>query len=224
MSSQDPNKTEGIPHLPTRTKTFQYSRVRAISFAVVALLHILVLLLVAFDVEINFTLPEPVTGVMRLVDVEERIPDPPPPPPEIPHTNTRESIAETMIEVEEVPEEIYEPVESVPVPVVEPEVIEYVSQARITVLPVFPEDELRRNTIYPPIAQRSNIEGTAYLDLFIDRFGVVRDVRILREDPPNRGFGEAAANAFRGIKVKPAEADGVAVAVRYRYNFIFTLR
>jgi protein TonB len=77
--------------------------------------------------------------------------------------------------------------------------------------------------IYPRIAQLSNIEGIVYLDLFIDNQGYVREVRILREDPPGRGFGEAAVNAFRGIQGKPAEADGVPVAARFRYPIRFRL-
>ena len=107
---------------------------------------------------------------------------------------------------------------------VEPEQIEYLPQHRITQVPVLPEDEIRRATVYPPIAQRSNIEGVVYLELFIDRQGNVQNVRILRENPPGRGFGEAAVRAFRGIRGKPAESDGVPVAVRYRYNINFTLR
>jgi protein TonB len=88
-----------------------------------------------------------------------------------------------------------------------------------------PEDQIARNTVYPPIAQRSGIEGRVILELFIDRHGVIRDISILQETPLNRGFGEAAVNAFRGISAaKPAEANGVPVATRYRYPFRFTLR
>ena len=63
-----------------------------------------------------------------------------------------------------------------------------------------------------------------YLELFIDRQGVVRDARVLRENPPDRGFGEAAINAFKKIRGKPAEANGVPVAVRFRYNLKFQLK
>ena len=191
---------------------FHHGRLRTITFAVVAVLHVIIILLAVFEVETLINLPEPVAGVMKLVDVEERIPER---PPETPFTNTLDTIAETMIETDEPP----------PAPVLYTgnEQIDYLPQHKISVLPVLPEDEIRRATIYPPIAQRSNIEGVVYLELFIDPQGNVRDVRILRENPPGRGFGEAAVSAFKGIRGKPAEANGLPVAVRYRYNITFKL-
>ena len=197
----------------TNTGYFNAARVRLISFAAVAVVHIILLLLVAFRVEIAAKNEEPVAGVMKLVDVQEELP---PPPPDIPYTNTQESIAETMIETEVEPPPF--------IAYAQTEQIQYLRQHEISILPVLPEDEIIRAMIYPPIAQRSNIEGTVYLELFIDRQGNVRDVRILRETPPDRGFGEAAVNAFRGIKGKPAQANGVSVAVRYRYNLRFELK
>ena len=202
---------------------FLGQRLRLIIFAAVALLHAALILFVAFSMESVINLPEPVAGVMKLVDLEERIPPPPPPPPTRPpepQTTTQEAIAETMIETDEVPPPaVIGPIQEYTVT----EQIDYLPQHRITQVPVFPEDQIRRATIYPPIAQRSNIEGTVYLELFIDSQGNVRDVRILRETPPGRGFGEAAVNAFNGIQARPAEANGVPVAVRYRYNISFRL-
>ena len=198
-----------------RTGVFSIARVRLVSFAAVAVLHIMLLLFVAFRMEIAVKNEEPVAGVMKLVDVQEELP--PPPPPDIPYTNTQESIAETMIETEVEPPSFvaYAP---------QTEQIQYLRQHEISIVPVLPEDEILRKMIYPPIAQRSNIEGTVFLELFIDRQGNVRDARILRENPPDRGFGEAAVNAFKGIKGKPAQANGVPVAVRYRYNLRFELK
>ena len=188
-------------------------------FIAVALLHVFLLLLVAFHMESSAPPAMPVAAVMRLVNVEEEIPPPPEKLPDEPYTNTMESIAETMIETDVVTPPI---IGYVP-PQAETEQIQYLPQSQITVLPVLPESEIVRATVYPPIAQRSNIEGVVYLELFIDRQGNVRDVRILRENPQGRGFGEAAVNAFKGIRGKPAEANGTAVAVRYRYNINFRL-
>jgi protein TonB len=79
--------------------------------------------------------------------------------------------------------------------------------------------------VYPSIALRSGIEGQVYLDLFVDRVGVIRQREILRETPPGRGFGEAAINAFKGIRAtEPAMANGQIVAVRYRYPVRFTIK
>ena len=205
-----------------KTDTFHLARMRAIVFVAVAAVHVIVIMFMAFKIQTVINLPEPLAGVMKLVDVEERLPPPPPPPekpPEEPQTNTQEAVAETMIETDEVPPPVTMPVEQYVVP----EQIDYLPQHSITMVPVFPEELIRRATVYPPIAQRSGIEGTVFLELFIDGQGNIRDVRILRENPEGRGFGEAAVNAFKGIRARPAEANGVPVAVRYRYNISFRL-
>ena len=198
---------------------------RVIIFAGVTVLHIALIFLVAFNIETVIKQPDPVAGVMKLVDLREEIPPPPPEEPPVPQTTTQEPIAENVIETEEEPPPVTAPVSA---PVVQEyvvqEEVEYLQQYMITQVPVFPENEIRRNTIHPPIAQRSNIEGTVYLALFIDSEGNIREIRILRENPSGYGFGEAAVNAFRGVRAKPAEANGVPVAVQYRYNINFTLR
>jgi protein TonB len=198
-------------------------------FLLVVLLHLCLLTFFVFPAanKIN-TEPSPIAVVIRLVDVDEA---PPPPvyretPREI-SANTVEAIAESIIEVNEVPDQIIVQGTIYPETVeVREEAIEYLSMGRITKPPVFPPDaELLRNIVYPRIAQNSGIEGLVILELFIDTQGNIRHIEILRETPENRGFGEAAVNAFRGVKAKePAEADGRHVAVRYRYPVRFALR
>ncbi|MDR0710707.1 MAG: energy transducer TonB, partial [Spirochaetaceae bacterium] len=69
------------------------------------------------------------------------------------------------------------------------------------------------------------IEGVVYLELFVDAQGEIRQISILRETPEGRGFGQAAVNAFRGIRAdKPAKSNGQEVAVRFRYPVRFTIR
>ena len=197
-------------------------RIRLIVFAAVAALHIIIIFTVAIHMETVKKEAEPVAGIMKLVDVQEEIPPPPPERQPVFPQETQAAIAETLIATDEIPPPVsafvYGPVQE------RSESTEYLPQHRVSLLPVLPEDEIVRAMVYPPIAQRSNIEGMVYLELFIDRNGAVRDARILREDPPNRGFGEAAINAFKGIKGKPAEANGLPVAVRYRYNLRFRLK
>ena len=196
---------------------FNVGRIRLIIFALVSIIHVLLILFVAFKMEITVKEAEPVAGVMKLVDVQEEIP--PERPPDMPLTNTMETIAQTMIATDEPP----------PPPMLQgygtaPERIEYLPQHRISVVPVLPDDQIRRNTVYPPIAQRSGIEGRVILELFIDRYGNIRDIRILQENPEGRGFGEAALNSLKGIRaISPAEANGVPVAVRYRIPISFRL-
>ena len=197
--------------------SFLINHIRPLLFLLTGVLHVIIIVFVAFNADTIIQNEEPGAGVIKLVDVEEDIP-PPEKIPDTPFTNTLDTIAESMIEAEV----ITAPIIGYVAPPKTDEII-YLQQHMISVLPVLPEDQIVRNTIYPPIAQRSNIEGMVYLELFIDRLGNVRDVRILRETPANRGFGEAAINALKGIKGKPAEANGEPVAVRYRYNFNFKL-
>jgi protein TonB len=192
---------------------------RLILFALVGLLHGLVILFAAFRITSAAQEPEPAAEVMKLVDLREEAPPPPPRRrPAEPVQNTLDPVAQTMVETDEPP-----PVgifaESPP-PLAEPE---YLPMHKISTLPAFSEKEIRDALVYPPIARRSNTEGLVYLELFVDAQGEVRRVTVLREDPPNRGFGEAAARAFRGIRGTPALANGSPVAVRYRYPVRFRL-
>jgi len=205
-----------------KAETFNIGRVRFLTFAAVAILHVLIILLVAFNIETIIAIPEPVAGVMKLVDVEEKILPPERPVETV--TNTIETIAETMIETDEAPPPPVVYTESVPVPVSPPEEIKYLQQHLVTSLAVLPEKEIISAAVYPPIALRSGIEGTAFLDLFIDQYGNIREITILGESPSGRGFGEAAVNAFKGFKAKPAEVDGTPVAARLRFNFTFKIK
>jgi protein TonB len=138
-----------------------------------------------------------------------------------------ETIAENMIETDEVPEDqTLAPPLSIVTPAApnQGDGEEYLSMGKISVAPEFSERDIRRNLVYPPIARRSGIEGLVYLELFIDSRGQVQRINVLREEPADRGFGEAAAAAFRGLSCTPAEANGRAVAVRYRYPVRFRLR
>ncbi|AEF81461.1 energy transducer TonB [Leadbettera azotonutricia] len=198
------------------------NKIRLLIFMLVAALHGILLFFVVFHFKNEIKAEEPPANVMKLVDVREQLPPPPPPrerPPEIVQ-NTVEAVAETMIETDEVPDAVI----TSTLPYVEEETIEYLPMNKVSRLPEFPEDQIKRAIVYPPIALRSNIEGTVYLELFVDRQGVIRQISILRETPEGRGFGEAAVNAFKGIQGKPAESNGQIVAVRYRYPIRFTIR
>jgi protein TonB len=200
-------------------------KIRFLIFLFAALVHALLLVFVVFRMEAPEKTEEAVANVMKLVDVREETPPPPPPPRERPpeiFQNTVEAVAETMVETDEVPDEVISV--PIPVPYVE-EQIEFLPMNKISVLPKFPEDRIRSAIVYPPIALRSGIEGVVYLELFVDRRGEIRQISVLRETPPGRGFGDAAVNAFKGIRAeKPAESNGQEVAVRFRYPVRFTIR
>jgi protein TonB len=203
---------------------------RTAVFLFAAGIHAALLFFLAFSLESQAPPPEPELPVMKLTDIREAVPPPPAPaaPPEKPPADPPpagivESIAETMVETDEVPPP------SDPVPAFQPqprrpEAEEYLPMHHVSVPPVFSEDEIIRALDYPPIARRSGVEGLVYLELFIDRRGSVRQVIILKEEPSGRGFGEAAVKAFSGLRAVPAQANGSPVAVRYRYPVRFRLR
>jgi protein TonB len=78
--------------------------------------------------------------------------------------------------------------------------------------------------VFPPIALRSGIEGRVILELFVDKNGTIQRIMILREEPQDRGFGEAALKAFSGKQGTPAMANGEPVSARYRYPVSFRIR
>jgi protein TonB len=204
--------------------------IRLAAFAVVAAAHLALILFFVIRVQGADVPVEESVPVMKILDLQEEAPPPPPPPPPVPVTDNPaavETIAENMIETDEVPEDqTLVPPGSLVTPGLPNQGAgeeEYLSMGSISVPPVFSEQDILRNLIYPSIAKRSGIEGTVYLELFIDSRGRVQRVNILRENPPGRGFGEAAAAAFLGLVGKPAESNGRPVGVHYRYPVRFRM-
>ncbi|MDR2403876.1 MAG: TonB family protein [Spirochaetaceae bacterium] len=206
---------------------------RLLIFFAVAGLHLIFIFFFVITLDAAMTVPEQPVAVMKLTDLAEEEPPPlpppppPPPPPEEPRENVVETIAENMIETEEVPpEQILAPPATITTPPVQtaPEQEDYLPMHLISNPPVFSERDILRALVYPTIPLRSGIEGMVYLELFIDREGLVKRITILKEEPQGRGFGEAAVKAFEGIRCIPAEANGQAVAVRYRYPVRFRIR
>jgi protein TonB len=209
-------------------------------FILAALGHGALILFLAFKTPAVPPVTEEPLRVMKLADLMEvppplSLPPPPPPPPpqreETVPENAVESIAENFIETEEVPEEqvlvppatIQTPAPAVTGPATATEEV-YLRPHQVSDPPRFNDADILKALRYPPIAQRSGIEGTVYLELFIDREGAVRRITVLKEDPPGRGFADAAVRAFEGLHCVPAQANGQNVSVRYRYPVSFKLR
>lgn len=75
---------------------------------------------------------------------------------------------------------------------------------------------------YPPMALRKGLEGYAVVEVTITVTGSVRDIKLLEESPPNRGFGKYALRAAEKLKYKPRVVDGVAEevpGVLYKFSF-----
>ena len=211
---------------------------RILLFIGVAAIHLLLIFYLAFSFEVTVQAPQENARVMKLTDFTEYVPAPPrpPPPPPPPQQETVtspqvESIAETMIETEVVPEQIVVApgtlITHTDVPIGIPAVEtwdDYLPIHRVSDPPRFNERDIMSAVLYPPIAHRSGIEGRVILELFVDKNGVVQQIRILQETPLERGFGEAAVRAFTGRQGIPAMADGEPVSARYRYPVSFRIK
>ncbi|MGO8694021.1 MAG: energy transducer TonB [Rectinemataceae bacterium] len=103
-----------------------------------------------------------------------------------------------------------------------PEEPEYFPQYEITEVPVIPTAEILSRIEYPPIAARQGIEATVYLELYIDKDGVIRRIVVLKD--PGYGFAGAAVKALEGVVTRPARVNGQPAAVRFRYPIRFVLK
>jgi len=187
---------------------------RLFSLILAAAFHILLLSFAVFTIKTVISVSEPRSDVMKLADIQEEIPAPR--PERIFTPQAAEDNAEHFIESD---------VETVAGTLEAGEgLIDYLPMHSVSELPRFPENEIKSRMVYPPIAQRAGLEGTVYLELFVDSQGLVRSISILKEDPAGRGFGEAAVRIFQGLQGEPAKANGQNVAARYRYPVRFSLR
>jgi protein TonB len=195
-----------------------------VSFSAAAAIHLALLFLAVFTVTtVTEKAVETSPQVMKLADIREM---PEPEAPRIvrePVPDSSEPLAEHMIESDDNPPQTGNP-ETGDRETGGGEAFDFLPMHLVSKRPEFPDDEIVRRTVYPPMAQRAGIEGTVILELFVDRLGVIRNISILKEDPPGRGFGEAATRAFQGLRGSPALANGEAVASRYRYRYQFRLR
>jgi len=186
-------------------------------FIFAAALHIFIIFFFVFDTEkINVEEAEN-ARVMKLTDFNEA-----PPPPEEDNIPQVEAIAETMIETDVAP--VQNVVAAGTLQTTFNATENYLPMHQLSSPPQFDANAIAADLVYPPIALRSGIEGRVILELFVDRTGTVQRITILREDPQDRGFGEAAVKAFSGRKGKPAFANNEPVSARYRYPVTFKIK
>ena len=201
------------------------NRTRLLIFFTVALIHIILIFFLSFSLNIDSQTQGENARIMRLTDLSEIEPEPPPPPPEEIQIPMVESIAETMIETDEVPVQIVVAPGTIITPVeTAPSWDDYLPIHKVSDPPRFNERDIYADLVYPPIALRSGIEGRVILELFIDRHGQVQQILILQENPQDRGFGEAAVKAFTGKRGVPAYANEEPVSARYRYPVSFRIK
>lgn len=82
---------------------------------------------------------------------------------------------------------------------------------------------IARNVIYPEIAKEAGIEGTVYIQSYIDEKGVVQNC-VINKGMPGTGLDEAAMDAIKKTKFKPAlQGDRkvgvwIAIPVTFKLN------
>jgi protein TonB len=64
---------------------------------------------------------------------------------------------------------------------------------------------------YPPVARRLHVEGTVVVSVLVDENGNVIDTRLDQRVRQKVGINEAALEAARQAKYRPATKDGVRV-------------
>ncbi len=148
--------------------------------------------------------------------------DRPPPParPSVPIASESEDIAEDVV-MEDFTFDEFEAWDAPPPPPEGPRVkfIPYDDPP----VPLGGYGEIQRNVVYPEIAQEAGIEGTVIVQAFIDKTGKVTDTVILK-GIPNTGLDEAAMDAIRKTRFKPAKQRDRAVGVWISIPVNFRLR
>ena len=99
---------------------------------------------------------------------------------------------------------------------------EYLAFAEEMPSPVGGMSEIIKNIKYPMIAQKNKIEGTVYLQVFIDESGNPNKVIVLKDI--GGGCGEAASEAVQKVKFTPAKMKGAAVKVKLSLPITFKLQ
>lgn len=129
---------------------------------------------------------------------------PPPARPSIPVPSDDEDIADDLT-LDELDFDDFSNMDAPPPPPSGPRVtfIPY-DDPPVAITPIRP--------IYPEIAQEAGIEGVVIVQAFIDEKGRVKDTLILK-GVPNTGLDEAAMEAIRNTRFRPAKQRERAVGV-----------
>ncbi|NOZ04415.1 MAG: energy transducer TonB [FCB group bacterium] len=166
--------------------------------------------------------------VIEQVDIPEtrQITRPPPPArPSVPIESESEDIADDLT-IEETTLENFEAWDAAPPPPA-PE------GPQVRFVRFIPYDEppvpiggyaaIQRNVEYPEIAREAGIEGTVIIQAFVDKKGRVTQTVVL-SGLPNTGLNEAAMDAIRKTRFKPAKQRDRAVGVWISIPVNFKLR
>lgn len=187
-------------------KQFLLIHMRKIIVVIAIAIHLVVLLSISIN---NGQKQKRVDNTLfKLVDIKEYRPAPPIEKVKNQQEVTkRDNATENVLETED--------------KVVETD-IDYLPQHKISKIPILPTRQIKSRIVYPPLANKQGIEGIVYLELYIDKKGTIRKIKVLKD--PGYGFADAAIKALEGLQCTPAMANGKTVAVRFRYPIHFILK
>ncbi|NIR52997.1 energy transducer TonB [candidate division KSB1 bacterium] len=64
---------------------------------------------------------------------------------------------------------------------------------------------VQKHLRYPRLAKQAGVEGTVFANVLVSSKGVTEKVKILKAQPKGMGFEEAAINAIKTVKWRPAK-------------------
>ncbi|MDB5035663.1 MAG: hypothetical protein JWQ98_2904 [Chlorobi bacterium] len=88
--------------------------------------------------------------------------------------------------------------------------------------PNWDQADLQRRIVYPPMAQRNNIEGRVVVRALVNKTGQVTDIHVDSSDNPL--LTPAAVDAIRGTHFTPATQNGTPVTVWVQIPIDFRLQ
>ena len=206
---------KAIEHTGSLRTTYPLA-VRTTSLTSVVLLIFLFLLFPRFGGKM--ALEEQAQIIIEQIDIPQtqQIDRPPPPArPSIPIESESEDISDDLT-MDELDLENFEAWDAPPPPPEGPRV-KFIPYAA----PPVPKTPIRPE--YPEIAQEAGIEGTVYVQAFIDKKGRVKEVSIVK-GIPNTGLNEAAMDAIRKTRFRPAKQRERAVGVYISIPVHFKLK
>jgi len=171
----------------------------------------LLLIIIAFLTFPRFVntmvLDEEVQIIIEQIDIPqtEQFDQPPPPArPSVPVESESEDVADDVT-LDEFNLDDFDAWDAPPPPPEGPQVrfIPY-DDPPVPITPIRPK--------YPEIAQEAGIEGTVVVQVFVDDRGRVKETVILK-GIPNTGLNEAATDAIRNVRFRPAKQRERAVGV-----------
>ena len=149
--------------------------------------------------------------------------DLPPPPsrPAIPVESESEDLADDVT-IEETELDVFVEWEAPPPPPEEGPRVRFIPYDEPPV-PIGGYEGIKNRVKYPEIAQEAGIEGTVVIQAFVNKTGNVTETNVLK-GIPNTGLDEAAIEAIKKTKFKPAKQRDRAVGVWFSIPINFQLK